>query len=52
MTRGFAEYSFEHGVQRHLTAPYTPEQNDIIKRRNQLVLGMTRSMLKAMSMPN
>jgi hypothetical protein len=39
-------------VQRHLTAPYTPEQNGIIKRRNQSVLRMACSMLKAMSMPN
>jgi transposase InsO family protein len=49
---GFIEHYSKHGVQRHLTAPYTLEQNDIIKRRNQLVLGMSWSMLTAMSMPN
>jgi hypothetical protein len=32
--------------------PYTPEQNGIVERRNQSVLGMACSMLKAMSMPN
>jgi hypothetical protein len=32
--------------------PYTPEQNGIVERRNQSVLGMARSTLKAMSMPN
>jgi transposase InsO family protein len=49
---GFTEYCSDHSVQRHLTAPYTPEQNGIAKRRNQSVLGMARSMLKAMTMPN
>jgi hypothetical protein len=51
-TRGFVEYCFEHGVQRYLTVSYMPEKNDIVERRNQSVLGMARSTLKAMSMPN
>jgi transposase InsO family protein len=49
--RTFMEYCAEQGVQRHLTAPYTPQQNDVVERRNQTVLGMARSMLKAMRMP-
>jgi transposase InsO family protein len=51
-TSGFTEYCSDHGVQRHLTTPYTPEQNGVAKRRNQSVLGMARSMLQAMTMPN
>jgi transposase InsO family protein len=42
----------DHGVQRHLTAPYSPQQNGVVERRNQTVVGMARSMLKAKGMPN
>uniref|UniRef100_A0ACD5ZX98 Uncharacterized protein n=1 Tax=Avena sativa TaxID=4498 RepID=A0ACD5ZX98_AVESA len=48
----FYEHCTESGVQRHLTAPYTPQQNGIVERRNQTVLGMARSMLKAKRVPN
>jgi transposase InsO family protein len=50
--RSFIEHCSKQGVQRHLTAPYTPKQNGVVERRNQSVLGMARSMLKAMSMPS
>jgi hypothetical protein len=40
----------EKGIQHHLTAPYTPEQNGVVERRNQTVMGMARSILKAMAM--
>ncbi|KAG8064903.1 hypothetical protein GUJ93_ZPchr0004g39485 [Zizania palustris] len=50
-SRTFADYCAEQGIQRHLTAPYTPQQNGVVERRNQTVLGMARSMLKAMNMP-
>lgn len=47
----FAEWCAERGVQRHLTAPYSPQQNGVVERRNQTIVGATRSMLKAMSVP-
>ncbi|KAK3147062.1 hypothetical protein QOZ80_3BG0277590 [Eleusine coracana subsp. coracana] len=47
----FAEYCAEHGIQRHLTAPSTPQQNGVVERRNQTVMGMARSMMKAKSLP-
>jgi transposase InsO family protein len=50
--RSFADHCTKQGMQRHLTAPYTPEQNGVVKRRNQSVMGMTRIMMKAMSMPS
>jgi hypothetical protein len=50
--RSFADHCTKQGVQRHLTAPYTPEQNRVMERRNQSVMGMARSMMKAMSMPS
>nr|GFA05506.1 zinc finger, CCHC-type [Tanacetum cinerariifolium] len=36
---------------RQLTAPYSPQQNGIVERRNRSVMSTTRSMLKAMHMP-
>ncbi|WVZ49440.1 hypothetical protein U9M48_000802, partial [Paspalum notatum var. saurae] len=33
--RTFADYCAEEGIQRHLTAPYTPQQNGVVERRNQ-----------------
>nr|CAB3503193.1 unnamed protein product [Digitaria exilis] len=47
----FGDYCAEQGVQCHLTAPYTPQQNGVVERRNQTVLGMARSMMKAMKLP-
>ena len=39
------------GITRQLTAPYTPQQNGIVERRNRTVLSTTRSILKAMDLP-
>lgn len=39
------------GIQRHLTAPYTPQQNGVVERRNRTLLEMTRSILKHMRIP-
>jgi transposase InsO family protein len=52
MARSFADHYTKQGMQRHLTAPYTPEQNEVVERKNQSVKGMTHSMMKAMSMPS
>lgn len=40
------------GVKRHLTAPYSPQQNGVVERRNQTVVGMARSMMKAKKLPS
>ena len=47
----FAAYCADQGVVRHHTAPYSPQQNGMVERRNQMVVGMARSMMKAKSMP-
>ena len=47
----FATYCAEEGVERHLTAPYSPQQNGVVERRNQSIVGMARCMLKAKGMP-
>lgn len=47
----FGRYCAEKGVERHLTAPYSPQQNGVMERRNQTIVGIARSMLKAKDMP-
>ena len=48
----FNSFCEENGIQRHLTAPYSPQQNGVVERRNRTILEMTRSILKHMSVPN
>jgi transposase InsO family protein len=51
-TRGFLDHCINNGVQWHFTASHTPEQNGVVERRNQFIMGMARSMMKGMSMPS
>ena len=37
---GFAAYCMDQGVGQHHTAPYSPQQNGVVERRNQTVVGM------------
>ena len=48
----FGEYCAVKGVQRQLTAPYSPQQNGVVERRNQTVMAMARCLLKAKAMPS
>ncbi|KAK9063254.1 hypothetical protein SSX86_017124 [Deinandra increscens subsp. villosa] len=41
-----------NGIERLLTAPYSPQQNGAVERRNRSIMNMVRSLLKAMSIPN
>jgi transposase InsO family protein len=43
----FADYCAAEGVHRQHTAPYSPQQNDIVECQNGMVVATTRSMLKA-----
>ena len=47
----FATYCADQGVGQHHTTPYSPQQNGVVERRNQTVVGMARSMMKAKGMP-
>ncbi|KAI3501786.1 hypothetical protein L1887_29807 [Cichorium endivia] len=42
----------EQGISRMLTAPYAPQQNGIVERRNRTLLEMTRCLMKAKGVPN
>ena len=41
----FTAYCAELRVERHLTAPYSSQQNGVVERRNQTIVGMARSLL-------
>lgn len=47
----FTEYCVDRGVRQQLTAPYSPQQNGVVERRNQAVVAAARSMLKAARIP-
>jgi hypothetical protein len=47
----FEEYCAEHGIERQKTTPYTPQQNGVVERRNQIIVTMARSLLKSRNMP-
>ncbi|WP_203255436.1 DDE-type integrase/transposase/recombinase, partial [Klebsiella pneumoniae] len=46
-SKEFQSYCNLEGIKRYLVAPYSPQQNGVVERRNQTVIGMTRSMLKS-----
>lgn len=47
----FTEHCATTGVRRQLTAPYSPQQNGVVERRNQTIVAAARSMLKAKGLP-
>ena len=42
----------EHGIQSQLSAPKTPQQNDVSEWRNRTFLDMVRSMMSYAQLPN
>ena len=42
----FKDYCEENGILQQLTTPHTSQQNGVVERRNQTVMGLVRSMLK------
>lgn len=52
MSHDFQEFCEREGINRHLTAPYSPQQNGVVERRNRTLLEMTRSIMKHMNLPN
>lgn len=47
----FTQFLEETCIQRQLTVSYTPQQNELVVRRNRTLLEMARYMLKAQGMP-
>lgn len=52
VSQEFQDFCDTNGIKRHLTAPYSPQQNGVVERRNRTLMGMTRSLMKHMSVPN
>jgi transposase InsO family protein len=51
MAAEFTSYCADKSVQHHYSAPYNPQQNGVIERRNQTVVGMAQALLKQRGMP-
>jgi transposase InsO family protein len=51
MVAEFAVYCANEGIQRHFSAPYTPQQNGVVERRNQTVVATAHALLKQRGMP-
>jgi hypothetical protein len=47
----FASYCADQGIQRYYSTPYSPQQNGVVERRNQTVVGMAWALLKQRGMP-
>ncbi|KAL8109176.1 hypothetical protein AgCh_025316 [Apium graveolens] len=47
----FKNFCEDNGILRHYTAPYTPQQNGVVERRNRTVVAMARSLLKEKKVP-
>jgi transposase InsO family protein len=52
ISREFSAYCEEKGIKRFITAPYSPQPNGVVERRNQTVVAMARSLLKSKNLPN
>jgi transposase InsO family protein len=39
------EYLEEEGIKHEFSAPYTPQQNGVVERKNRTLIDMTRTML-------
>jgi transposase InsO family protein len=46
----FASYCADEFVQRHYSVPYNPQQNGVVERHNQMVVGMARALIKQSGM--
>jgi len=51
LSKLFAGICEEAGIKRQMIAPYSPQQNGVVERRNRSVMEMARSMLKSMKIP-
>ncbi|RDX79950.1 hypothetical protein CR513_39564, partial [Mucuna pruriens] len=48
----FEEFCVKNGIQHEVLTLYTLQNNDLAKRRNQIVFNMARSMLKEKALPH
>ena len=48
----FLKFCSKHGIKRQFSAQYSPQQNEVVERRNRTVMNMVRSMLKDKNLPH
>jgi hypothetical protein len=48
----FSEYLKEHGIQRKYSCNYSPQQNEVVKRKNKHIAKITHAMLNEKNLPN
>ncbi|GJY75754.1 retrovirus-related pol polyprotein from transposon TNT 1-94 [Tanacetum coccineum] len=51
LSNEFNKFCVDNEIQIFLTAPYSPQQNGVVERKNRTILNMVRSMLKSKKMP-
>nr|GEY21358.1 retrovirus-related Pol polyprotein from transposon TNT 1-94 [Tanacetum cinerariifolium] len=51
LSNEFNKFCEDNGIQRFLTAPYSPQQNGVVERKNRTILNMVRSTMKSKKMP-
>ena len=47
----FKNFFDMNGIKRHLSAPYSPQQNGVVERKNRTIMSCVRSMLKEKRLP-
>ena len=50
-SKEFKNLCDKSGIKKHLIAPYTPQQNGVIERKNRTIMGLVRSMLQEKNLP-
>lgn len=48
LARAFQDVCDKAGIRRHFIAPYSPQQNGVVERKNRSVMEMARALLKSM----
>jgi transposase InsO family protein len=47
-----ADFCADQGMKRHTMVSYSPQQNNVVERCNQIVLAMAHNMMKAKGLPS
>lgn len=47
----FNKFCEDAGIEHQLTAPYTPQQNRVVERKNRTIMEMTRCLLHEKNLP-
>lgn len=50
-SHAFEEFCQEKGIAHEITAPYTPQHNTLVERKNRTIMNTTRCLLKEKSFP-